>query len=152
MEVQENRLYVLPQLKKRAIIPKLFSLITLSTIFYLGVWLNLALLEVTEKQEKWIKLLSLILVGILVTIGVIITISTSRKKYVFYRDRIIFGRKLIYYTQMVNTNPARNFKDKLFKTYSVKLNDEFTIKYIPSTINLVDYLQNLRAYSSQSYR
>jgi len=150
MPVFEKPLYILPQLKKRAVIPQVFSLISLSLIFYLGILINLALLDTTKRQEELAKLFSIILIIGLSVFGLIISVLRAKKKYVFYKNRITFGKKQIFYDQIVNTAPGRNFKDKIFKTYNIKLNESFIIKHIPTNINITDYIKKLITYSSRT--
>jgi hypothetical protein len=149
LQPQEKPLYILPQLKKRAIIPKLFSLIILGTIFYLGVLLNLILLDLSEESIELVRLSSLISIFVLIVIGLLAAISRSRKKYYFYRDRITFNNNKIQYNLITNTNQKQNFLDKVFKTYSIQLNNKFSLKHIPKNLNMVEYVNSMVSYATQ---
>ena len=96
--VSEKPLYILPQLKKRAIIPKMISLMFLGFIFYMGVLFNLILLDFSNEIVELAKILSMIIIVLLVGIGVIASISRSKRKYFFYRNKIIFKKKQILYS------------------------------------------------------
>ena len=51
----EQPLYLLHQNVGRAMIPKFLSLVILGTIFYVGILLNISLLELTAAEETTIK-------------------------------------------------------------------------------------------------
>src|SRR3989344_7857879 len=56
----EHPLYTLYESKSRALVPKVASLVVLSLIFYLGILLNVSLLELSAGQETTLKTGSLI--------------------------------------------------------------------------------------------
>ena len=150
LQPQDKPLYILPQLKKRFLIPKVFALMLLGIIFYLGILINLILLDLTNETVELIKLIATIVILFLVGVGIISSISRSKKKYIFYRNRIMFNRKQVLYGQINNTNQKQNINDKLFKTYSIKLNNKFTLKNIPKSINISDYIKSMISYASQN--
>ena len=140
-------LYVLPQVKKRAIIPKILSLLVLGIIFYLGVLLNLALLNISPELKKLVQSISWGIILFCFILGAIISVIKSRRKYFFYPDRIIFGRKQLFYQEITSLDLQNSFVDKLFHTFRLKLTDKFAIKNIPITVNIGDYIKKLIAYS-----
>lgn len=140
-------LYILPQQKKRFLIPQITLLLFLSIIFYLGVLLNVSLLELSPAQETKIKLISLLLLVFLFILGVFLNFKKAQQKYYFYADRLVFQKKEIFLNQIQSLEEKKNLLDKLFQTYSLVLNTNFRIKYIPQGVLLKDYLQKLINYS-----
>ena len=148
---QERPLYILAQNKKRALIPKIVSLIGLGIIFYLGVLLNVSLLNLSASAESVVKLVSLILLLLIIFLGFYISFHRATQAYKFYHNRIFFNKKEISYLEIVNTNPKQDFFDKLFKTYTIGLGKNFYLRNIPQTIQIKNYLEKLINYAkSQS--
>jgi hypothetical protein len=144
---QERQLYVLKQNKNRALIPKALSLIILGGIFYLGVLLNVSLLELTASQESIVTLLSLVLLFSIITVGIYFTFHRATQKFIFYGNRIVFNKKEVYYNRIINLAQKQDFWDKMFKTYSINLGNDFYLRNIPQTIQINNYLQQLVNYS-----
>ncbi len=141
-------LYVLQKDKKRALVPKLFILLFLIAVFYVGVLLNLSLLELTLEQEKTVKLFSGILIVTLIGGGLINAVRKAKSPYYFYQDQIISRKSSISYQSISSIQRKEKFADKIFKTYSLILNNQFQIKYVPQQVNIQDYIEKMRAYSS----
>ncbi len=144
---EELPIYVLKQLKVRAIIPKVLSLLVLGAIFYLGILLNLYLLELTAPQEEIIRLVSLILLFSIIALGLYFTIHKANQPYKFYNSRIEQNKKVIYYLNIANTAPHQDPLDRIFKTYSIKLSDDFFLRNIPEQVQMQNYLQQLIDYA-----
>ncbi len=147
MEFQQKPVYTLNKLKTRAIIPKAFALFFLSVIFYLGILVNIAFLEMSAEQETLVKLIALLLVIILIGIGVYLSFHRAHMPYYFTRTFLISGKKKISYSSITNTTPKQNFLDKLFKTYSIQINEKNTLKHIPQELDMKTYLDQLIAFS-----
>ncbi len=145
----EKPLYTLPQVKKRLIIPKLVSFFLLGIIFYLGIILNMSLLNLTGKTKNLVLAISLILLVFLIIFGIIYNLLKTKKEYLFYKNKIIFWKKEIPYKLILNMEIKRNFLDKIFKTYSLQLTKKFSINNIPETIQIKDYLQKLINYNKK---
>jgi len=143
----EQPLYILPQVKKRILIPKVFAFFFLGIAFYLGILLNISLLELTASTETNIKLISLITLIVIILLGILINIKKSKQKYFFYHDKIILKNNQILLSKITDIKTKKNFLDKFFKTYSLTLNQKFLIKNISQKIQLQDYIQKLVAYS-----
>ncbi len=141
-------LYVLPQQKGRAIIPRTIILTLLGIIFYLGVLLNLSLLNLTTSQETTANLIALLMIIALVGAGIINAIRKAKYDYLFYQDRVQWGQKIITYAAITMILRKEKISDKIFKTYSLQLNDQFTIKHISREINIQEYIEKMRAYAS----
>lgn len=143
----ENPIYLLPQDKKRAIIPKIMILIVLSAIFYLGVLLNVALLELNAKQETGLKTGFLLFLLVLIVVGIVLAILQARQPYRFYRERIFSGKNSVAYIEIVNTVPNQDLWDKLFKTYTLNLSPKVHLRHLAQEIQVQEYLQKLIAYN-----
>jgi hypothetical protein len=143
----EQPVYVLSQNKKRVIIPRTITLLVLSAIFYLGILLNISLLDLNGKQETVVKTASLILLTIIILLGFFLALHRAKKKYKFYRKWISIGKKRINYSEITNTHPKQNITNKIFKTQSIHLNKKFIIKNIPCGINLQNYIEQMIEYA-----
>ena len=148
--MSEQPVYVLKSSKARTIIPKAITLLVLSIIFYLGVLLNISLLNLRGNQETLLKTGTMILLAGIILIGTFLSIRTARRPYLFYRDMITFGKKHITYIHISNTTPHLDPLDRIFKTYSVNLGDKFFLRNIPQKIQLQDYLQQLVQYAERN--
>ncbi|HLD00550.1 MAG TPA: hypothetical protein VJC39_02295 [Candidatus Nanoarchaeia archaeon] len=146
----EKPIYLLPQLIKRSMVPKIISLLALGLIFYLGVLLNVALLNLTAGQETLTKFGSLVLLLFLIAVGLFLSLRHSHENYLFYPDRIEFSRKRIYYREIINTSPKQDFWDKVFKTNSYNLGNNFYLKHLSQQINMEDYLKQLLVYAGRT--
>ena len=146
----EQPLYSVYQSKRRALIPKMLSLLLLAFIFYLGILVNISLVELDADQETMLKTGALLLLAVLIVIGTLLTYKKTRQPYLFYRNRITHGKEVIYYLNITNTSPSTNFLDRIFKTYSIQLGKTFFLRRIPETIQLSDYLQQLIEFAKKN--
>ena len=146
---QQKPIYELPQSKKRALIPKIIILILLSVIFYVGILLNVALLELRASQETITKTVSLAFVILVIIIGIILTIYHAKTPYRFFRNYLQINKENVKYTEILNTEPKQDFLDKIFKTYSINLGSHNHLRHIPQEIKIQDYLQQLIAYNNK---
>ena len=146
----EPPLYSVYQSKRRALIPKMLLLLFLAFIFYLGILVNISLVELDADQETMLKTGALLLLATLIVVGTFLTYRKTRQPYLFYRNRITHGKKAIYYLNITNTLPQTNFLDRIFKTYSIQLGKTFFLRRIPETIQLSDYLQQLIQFAKKN--
>lgn len=148
-ESAEQPVYILPQRKARALIPKITSFLALGALFYAGILLNLYLLEISSETESITKIVSLAFLGLIIIISIIISIRKTAS-YQFYHDRIKLRKKQIYYRDILHTNPKQGILDKIFKTYSINLNTKFVLRNIPNNIQISNYLQQLINYAHRT--
>jgi len=148
---QEQPIYELHQQTTRALIPKLVSFLILGTLFYIGILLNIALLDLSGTQETTVKTTALLFLLVIIIIGIITAVQRSRLPYQFFRDKIRFNKKEIRYTEIINTAPEHNLLDRMFKTYSINLGSGFYLRHVSEEINIQTYLQQLISYSKKSY-
>lgn len=152
MEPSPQPTYVLPQVRTRVIIPKTITLLVLGGIFYLGVILNLSLLQVSQQTSALARSITAAVIVLFLVLGLLIASSRSKKKYLFYRDRIVFGEKQVFYREINSLSRHYSFWDSPFKTYSlsltISLNHKFVLKHISRTIDITDYIQKMITYSS----
>ena len=146
---QQKPIYELPQSKKRALIPKIIILVVLSVIFYVGILLNVALLDLRASQETITKTVSLAFVILVIVVGIILTIYHAKTPYRFFRSYLQINKDTIKYTEILNTKPKQDFLDKIFKTYSINLGNHNHLRHIPQEIKIQDYLQQLIAYNNK---
>ena len=149
----EQPLYSIHKSKKRALIPKTISLLFLAFIFYLGVLVNISLLELNANQETMLKTGALLILAALIIIGLALAFRKTQQSYLFYRNRVAHGKETIYYVNITNTAPQNNFLDRAFKTYSIPLGKTFSLRHIPETTQktqLSNYLQQLIEYAKKN--
>lgn len=148
--VNEQPLYAVYQSRSRALIPKALLLLGLSLIFYAGVLLNVALLELNAQQETTLKTSALVILIVVIIVGVILTYKKTQQPYLFYKNRIMKGKDGIYYLNILNTTPQSNFFDQKFKTYSIQLGKKFALRHVPASVQLTEYIQQLVEYSRKN--
>ena len=146
----EKPIYVLEQKKSRAMIPKILSFIGLGLVFYLGILLNLSLINLKADDETIVRIASLILLLSIIVVGFYLSFHRAHLKFKFYRTEIRFNKKEMRYNNIQNTQPKINLLDKVFKTYSIDLGNNFFLRHIPQEINLQQYLQQLIAFSKRA--
>ncbi len=137
------------QKKSRAIIPKTIILIILGAILYLGLLINLTLLKFSAEQEEIVRISSLVAIIFLIVLGIFLSALRSKRPYLFWQDKITFGKDEIFYQNIENTTSKRNIWDKIFSTYKIKLNNKFSIKHISMDVQLEKYLNQLKQYVSR---
>lgn len=148
--MEEQPLYTLHQKTSRAVIPKVITLLFLSALFYVGVLLNLNLLELQPAEETTIQVSALVFLLIIIFIGIILAARKAHRPYNFYRSKIVHGKKEIFYTAIANTTPVRDFLGKIFKTYSINLGSDFHLRHISEEVKIEDYLKQMREYVKNS--
>jgi hypothetical protein len=146
----QKPIYVLPQTKTRALVPKIISLIVLGGVFYLGVLLNLSLLDITKNTASIVNLVSLILLLCVVSLGIFLSFHKANMHYKFYQRTLSQGKKSIDYVDIINITPKQDFLDKMFKTYSINLGKGFHLRNISQKIQISGYIQKLINYSKQN--
>lgn len=144
---QEKPIYVLHQNKTRTLLPKILSLLALGTIFYLGILLNLSLLQLSASEDTIVKIVTFILLITLVGVGTYISIRRAHKPYLFYQTKLIINNKYVLYKNITNTTAKRNLLDKIFHTYSIDLGNKQKLQYITNTLPMENYLQKLVNYA-----
>ena len=130
-------------------VPKTVTLLILGIIFYVGILVNISLLELTGRDETLLKTGALILVGVVVLLGCLIAYHHARSSYRFYQDRICFEKKEMLYKEIVNTKPKKDILDKIFRTYSINLGKAFFMKNIPEEVSIESYLQQVMEYAKK---
>src|SRR3989344_3225986 len=95
-----NPIYVLSQKKSRALIPKILSMVILSVIFYIGILVNISLLDLTAKEETQIKLVSFIILVIINFIGIYVAFHRSAP-YKFYAAAVFHHSKSMDYSFII---------------------------------------------------
>tara|TARA_Y100000310_G_C20704331_1_gene833711 strand:+ start:39411 stop:39863 length:453 start_codon:yes stop_codon:yes gene_type:complete len=145
MDIQPS--YQLAQKLSKIICVKLVSLSILSGLFYIGILIIISLLELPAEQETILNLGSLGLLVLLIILGLILGIKRGKKKYLFFHDRIVFNKEHYPYSSIVNTAAKQGFLDKMFKTYSIKLNSDLTLRNISEDIDMKTYLDQLMQFS-----
>ena len=146
----EQPIYKVYESKKRALIPKILSLVGLSIIFYLGVLLNISLLELDAGQETSLKIGSLVVLILLIMLGIVLAQRKAKIPYLFYSNRMTHGKDIIYFTEISNTIAHKDPFDKYFKTYSINLGKNIFLRHIPDEIQLSGYIQQLIEYAKRT--
>ena len=130
--------------------PKGVVLVILGTIFYLGILLNISLLNMDAAQETTIKTGSLIFLLTIIVFSMIIAFYRSKIPVFFYRNRLMYKNNVILLTEMSNTAPQQDLPDKLFKTQTFNLGKNFMLRNVPAELQMEQYLQQLKAYAQKN--
>ena len=146
----EKPIYVLRQKKSRALVPKIISLLVLGVIFYLGLLLNLTLLELSPSNESIVNIIALIILALIVIIGVYLAVYKASHNYKFYKNRVVQGKNSMIYTNITQIIPHHDPIDKIFHTYSIKLSNSFFIRNIPDQVQMQSYIQQLIDYAKRT--
>ncbi|MBW2993459.1 hypothetical protein KY317_02705 [Candidatus Woesearchaeota archaeon] len=138
----EQPLYIAYKDIKRVLFPRFLLLIGLGIVFYLGILLNLYLLQVRDKTL--ICTLSIIVIILLIVIQMFLILKRIKTKgYAIYSNRVEFGNKSIYYGNVKNVYYKRNFIDKLFDTGTIFLYPYLKIEKIKNSVNVYNYIKKL---------
>jgi len=143
----DQPLYVLRQSFARAVLPKAISLVVLGVIFYLGVLLNVTLLELSDENQFIINISTLIFLALLVIIGTIVAVQKAREPCFFYSSFLTLQKQNIPYQNITAAFPKKDVLDKLFHTYALPLGNNLFLRHLPDNIDLQSYLQQLKAYN-----
>ncbi|MBI2112685.1 hypothetical protein HYT52_04080 [Candidatus Woesearchaeota archaeon] len=146
---QETPAYILSQSKARALVPKILSFFVLGVIFYLGVLLNLSLLELSSEVKDMVEIGSVGILVVVIILGIYLAIRRAWQQYLFYSTKIVQNKKSVEYVLITNVVPKKNLWDKMFKTQSYPLTKEFSLKHISDDIQLQNYLQQLVDYANR---
>ncbi len=138
----EQPLYVVYQDSKRVLIPKAVQLIILGGLFYFGLMLNLYLLRVED--AKLINLFAIVGITVLIILQLLlISRKIKTEGYVFYSNRVEFGKKSVFYGNIRNIYFKRGLLDKMFGTGTIVLHPYMDIKKIKNSNQIYFYVQKL---------
>lgn len=151
---KEKVLYNLPIKKLRYFLPKFFTLIILSGVFYLGIMFNLSMLKIKASLETQIQGISLLIILLLVALGILINLKKSATHYKFYSNRINIKKKQdINYLDIRTMVEKKNLLDKIFSSYTLVVTydsnakkKEIIIGPVSSKVNIKDYINKMIAY------
>ena len=146
---QEKPVYILKKVKTRALIPKIVSLILLGVIFFLGILINISLLQLRADQEGIIKISAIIFLLAIIGLGIFLSLHRASMSYKFYRNRITFGKKIVYYANINVINPKQDTIDKMFNTTTIPITKDFIIKQIPNNVQIINYIKQVVSYAKQ---
>ncbi|MBT4605252.1 hypothetical protein HOC01_06445 [archaeon] len=151
---QEQTLYTLPRKFSRVFIPKFFTLILLSAIFYSGILLNLSFLSLRRAAESQAKTFSLGIIIALVILGIAINFVKAKTPIIFLQTKLKFSKhKSVPYAKIDVVEAKQNISDKIFRTYHIKLDKKHTLEGIPKTSDpgqITTYINQLVASAKQS--
>lgn len=137
---------------RRILIPKAFALLFLGAFFYLGIFLNLIILNIYIPPDIHLY----IIIGILILVvmqAILNYLKYSSYTYLFYRDRMIFqGKKelVLLYSDIENLEFKQDAIDKLFNTGTINLVPKHKMKYVENTNQVYFYIQKLIHYQRQT--
>jgi len=137
----------------RKVIPQLITTAALCAVFYLGIYINIYLLEIFIPPN--VKNLIFVVLGLLVVVqGLLSYIQISKIRYSVYDNRV----------QMESSNPQyamfnsiqeikimRNAFDKIFNTGTVVIYPGLKIEAIPNVDQVSDYLKQMMQYTRTQY-
>lgn len=146
----EQPIYILPQNKKRAIIPQAIILPLLSILFYFGILLNISLLELSASEETTTQLIALILLILIILVGIFNSYYQSNSPYTFYRSSLKIKKTTLKYQGISTLVKDQDILDKLFNTYTLTINQNLILENIPQEVDVQTYLNQLIDYSKKT--
>jgi hypothetical protein len=149
---EETPVYTLYPKKSRVIIPKIVVLVVLGVIFYLGILLNLQLLDLTATEEMATKIASLILILFLVFLGTYLAFRQAHQPYQFYRKGLVLGRRNVSYLEVALSASKRDWLDRIFHTYSLNLGSGNYLRHLPQSLLLENYLRQWQEYAQKNLK
>lgn len=152
MDPPSQPIYTIYQKKSRALIPKILSLFLLGSIFYLGILLNVSLLQLRASEESLVKIISLIILLLVIILGTFLALKQAHAPYLFFPNKITVGKKEIAYLSINNPLIHIDLADKIFKTYSLNLGSNFFLRNIPNEVQIQNYVEQLKIYAQNNQR
>lgn len=137
--------------KARALLPEALKLLALGAVFYVGILLNMNLLEISFSANLNIIIMSAI--AVLVALQLLLSyLSLSRTSYDFYLDRIeISGKRprSAHYYDISAPKIMKGTFDRIFGTGSIILAPKMRLDHIDKPDAVLNYLQGMMSYQSQ---
>tara|TARA_Y100000310_G_scaffold345465_1_gene465287 strand:- start:5729 stop:6208 length:480 start_codon:yes stop_codon:yes gene_type:complete len=140
-------LYQVPLVKKRILIPKTLTLIILSGLFYAGILINISLLKLDSDVEGTAKFAGIGIVILLFFLGLILNFTKAKHGIKFYNDHLEIGHQKIQYVSLTTVEYKQGLLDKMFKTYTLRIDKKHKVEAISQNVNVVQYLQQLINYA-----
>lgn len=151
-EVGEAPLYVLKPKKSRILVPNGIKLLLLSIAFYVGVLINVNLLNLAI--PSYINILIIVILVLLIGIESILTfVRLSRIQYTFFQTRMqVSGPKEQYvmFSNIQTASSSQSFFDKLFGTGTIIIGT-YKMKAMPNVPQNLQYVQSLIQASKGQY-
>lgn len=154
--------YVIRPNIRRILVPDTLKTLLLCIIFYFAIKMNLRLfIKYRILNTAVPDYIYYLIISVLALLFVIELLNSYRKNstaaYDFYPDRIEFyGPKswTLYYNQIEQVKPKKNFIDRIFDTGTIQLASKIKIKNISYVDQIVQYINQLRGYGGgyQQYR
>ena len=148
----EAPLYVLKPDKARILYPNTAKLVLLCIVFYLGVALNVTLLNLSI--PGYINILIIVVLLLLIVIELILSLTKiSRIQYRFYATRMeVVGPnpKYIMFSNVNTVTSTQNLVDKIFGTGTINLGT-YKIKAVANLEANLDYMERLAQSSRGQY-
>ena len=145
-QAPQQQSYIIKKDIIRKELPKIIELILLGGLFYLGIIINLKLLQMQVPKE--INSLFLVIMIVLIIMQTAITyLKNSKIKYVFYPSKIekIDGKNnsTLYYQQITNISLRRSLIDKIFKTGDIILEPGMNLSDLKNPQRIYVYIKQL---------
>ena len=96
----QSPLYQISLSKKRILIPKMFTLIFLSSLFYLGIRINITLLQLDPKTKQLANIAGIVIVIFLFILGIILNYFKAKQGIKFFSDHLKLGHQKINYLSL----------------------------------------------------
>lgn len=129
----------------RELFPSFIKLVLLSVAFFVGIIINLRLLNI--KPPMQIVLLIVVLLVVLSAVQVLLThMNLTKIQYNFFIDHIEKEGKnpsRVYYNQVQGIEFKRSFFDKMFGTGTIVLLPDFRIDKVGNAKQVFYYVQQL---------
>ncbi len=142
----EQPIYNVVPHQGRAVMPKALSLLGLGVIFYIGVLINVSLLDLRASEETVVKIVALAIVLLLIGFGVYLARRRAQKPYIFYRKGVEVLGVIVPYESITTIETKQNVWDKLFATQKILVGG-YILHHVPAKLGLEGYIRKVVEYT-----
>jgi len=139
-------LYVLKPDFHREFYPQVILMIVLAILFFFGILLNITLMSWHLSIGAYLGIIIVILIVMIIN-TILVYKKALGKKYEFFKDRIVSGKKEIYLVDVEVIEMKRTFIDNMFQTGSIVLSSKFKVANITKYNQIHLYIQQLVQYA-----
>lgn len=154
IDMADTPQYIIKPSKSRMVIPKLLITLVLAIVFYAGILINVSLLGINVPEGVNILILAVLLLLVIIQ-GLMTYVQASKAMYAIYRNRLqIEGTKAQYvlFNAVQDVKQEKNFFDKLFKTATIHITPNLTLRGVPHGDQTFAYIQQMVTYGRNQYR
>ncbi len=141
--------YVIKPNVTKVIVSQIIVTTVLAALFYLGIFINVSLLNI--EIPGTINILIISVIALLVFIQALLSyLQTSKTTYSIYKDRLQIDEKYMMFSSIQEMKEKRNFIDRFFDTGTLIIG-KTKVTAIPNFAQTIIYLKQMVQYSRTQY-